>query len=92
MKINLKEVSEEALLDELKRRQEIKELKPQLRPMEEIIKDINTEAIKEFMLGVLYLHEKNPHKDMDNKQFVFEMVMELFFTKDIWDWWNEVDL
>ena len=91
MSINLREVPEEALLYELKRRQEIKELKPKLRPMEEIIKDINTEAIKEFMLGVLYQHDKNRHKDMDNKQFVFEMVMELFFTKDVWDWWNEVD-
>lgn len=91
MKINLREVPEEALLNELKRRQEIKELKPKLRPMEEITADISSDEAKRFILSILEDHEQEVDS-VDLTQYVFEWTLELFFGKSIWDWWNEVDL
>lgn len=86
--VNLEKVTKEALLEELKRREQ-KDTKPEMLNTFDHDKLLQLRDIaKEYIDGLA--EEGADYNKRDVEQYAFEAVLEMYYGKDIFDWIGRV--
>lgn len=90
LKADLKQFSDAALANELKRRED--EKKKAARPVAKLVIDWSrvTDMFEREVASLSDADEEDRYLSKDFQHYVFEEVLEAIYGKDIWGWWNEM--
>lgn len=87
--MDLNDCTIDQLLHEIKKRQDEERLKslPHVLPDEKIINQFK--QVKDFLRYNLKNIAEKGYAIDDFKQYCFEMILEMFYGKEIWEWYNK---